>query len=332
MWVLKLAVAALITSVLNVPFSQATALSVQQTEVAHICSVSDDQRSADCRGQHLDHVPKESLPTTLEKLDLSHNRLQRIRNTDFSHLTRLAVLMLEYNNISVIEDEAFDFNPLLEDLNIFNNSLTVVPNKALAKLTRLCKLDMSNNFFTEVALGNAFSNFTSLQDLSVGGPFVQELRQSNLIALQNVSLNRFAFKSGSSLLTYEPGSLRFVKTKNMWFDIAVDNIPHELNTMLSDLANKSFYSLRFRNLFEFVYYIGQEDIFQGLRHIRAQQLIFHRGKFNENLLRMALMNIQQSNIKALGLLYIDFARSPTFVDSGAGSSVTDLALDLLVLS
>ncbi|KAL2084374.1 hypothetical protein ACEWY4_019892 [Coilia grayii] len=332
MWVFKLAVAALVMSILNVHIYQAVTISIQRIEASHFCSISDDQRRADCRGQHLDRVPKENLPVSLEELDLSHNSLQRIHNTDFSHLPRLTVLTLEYNNISVIEDEVFAFNPLLENLNIFNNSLMVVPNKALANLTRLRKLDMSNNFFSEVALGEVFSTFTSLQELSVGGPFVKELKKSNLVVLQSISLFKFAFKSGSSLLKYEPGSFGFVKTKNMWFDIAIDNIPHELHTMLSDLANKSFYALRFRNLFEFVYYTGDYDIFQGLRHIGAQQLIFHRGKFNENLLRMALINIQQSPIKALGLLYIDFARSPTFVDSGAGSSVTDLALDLLVLS
>ncbi|XP_012673360.1 toll-like receptor 18 isoform X2 [Clupea harengus] len=323
-----LTVAAIVTSVLNVH----AYISIQQTELKHLCSVSDDQRRADCRGQHLDRVPKENLPVPLEEVDLSYNSLQRIHSTDFSHLPHLRVLNLEYNNISAIDNDAFTFNSLLEDLNIFNNSLAVVPNKALTNLTRLRNLEMSNNFFGEVALGDVFSTFSGLQELSVGGPFVRELKKSNLLALKNISLFKFAFKSGSSLLKYEPGSLECLKTNNMWLDIAMDNIPNVLNAMLNDLASKSFYALRFRNLFEFLYYTGENDIFQGLRHIRAQQLIFHRGKFNENLLRMALINIQQSPIKALGLFFIDFARSPTFVDSGAGSSVTNLALDRLVLS
>ncbi|XP_041962403.1 toll-like receptor 18 [Alosa sapidissima] len=305
---------------------------VQKSKVAHFCSVSNDHRRADCRGQYLGHVPKESLPVSLEQVDLSHNILERIHNTDFSHLPHLKLLNLEYNNISVIEDDAFRFNSLLEDFNIFNNSLTVIPNKALRNLTRLQNLEMSNNFYNEVALGEVFSTFTSLRKLSVGGPFVKELKKSNLIALKNLSLFKFAFKSGPSLVKYEPGSLKFLKTKEMWFDVAMDNIPNELNVMLNDLANKSFDHLRFRNLFEFVYYTGDGDIFQGLQHIRAQQIVFFRGKFNEKLLRMALINIQQSPIKELGLYNIDFARSPTFVDSGAGSSVTNLTLNHLVLS
>lgn len=304
---------------------------VQKSEAANFCAVSADHRMADCHGQYLEHVPKESLPVSLEEVDLSHNSLTVIHNTDFSHLPHLKVLKLFYNNISIIEDDAFRSNRLLEYLNIFNNSLKVVPNKALRDLTRLKNLDMSNNFFDKVALGDVFSTFTGLRELSVGGPFVKELKRSDLIALRNISLLKFAFKSGSSLMKYEPGSLKYLQTENMWFDVAIDNIPNVLIDMLNDLANKSFYNLRFRNLFEFVYYTGDNDIFQGLRHIKAHTLVFHRGKFNENLLRMALINIQQSPIKELGLFYIDFARSPTFVDDGAGSSVTNLALDRLVL-
>ena len=60
--------------------------------------------------------------------------------------------------------------------------------------------------------------------------------------------------------------------------------------------------------------------------------MFYRGKFNEELLRMALLNLQKSPIKNLGLLFIDFARSQIFVNSEQASSVTNLALEKLFLS
>ncbi|KAJ8398423.1 hypothetical protein AAFF_G00426780 [Aldrovandia affinis] len=296
-----------------------------------VCSISSNQRFADCRGQLLAEVPVEALPSSLEEVDLSQNALQVIRNRDFSHLYRLRVLQLKYNNISLIEDDAFRFNPLLEDLDIFNNSLRAIPTKALKHLSKLRSLKMSNNFYTEATLAEDFSNFIHLKELSMGGPLIPHLKKGDFQALQKISLEMFAIKTASSLQNYEPGCLKVIQTKNMWFDVALDGKPDALPMMLGDLANKTFAVLRFRNLFEFMYYSGEVDIFQGLADIKTHHLILYRGKFNENLLRMVLVNIQVSPIKGLGLLYIDFARSPTFMDSGNGSSVTDLALDDLVL-
>ncbi|KAJ8354614.1 hypothetical protein SKAU_G00221810 [Synaphobranchus kaupii] len=307
---------------------QATLITVPEKS---ICNISRDQRLADCSGEHLAEVPVEDLPPSLEEIDLSHNALQFIHLGDFSNLHRLRVLKLQYNNISLIEHDAFRFNPLLEYLDVFNNSLSVIPAEALKPLSRLKTLKMSNNFYTEATLDKVFASFTHLKELSLGGPFILNLKKGDFQALQKISLEIFAIKTASSLQNYEPGCLKVIQTKNLWFDVALDQRPDILPVMLGDLANKTFAVLRFRNLFEFKYYSGEMNIFGGLADIKTHHLIFYRGKFNENLLRMALVNIQVSPIKGLGLLSIDFARSPTFVDSGIGSSVTNLALDDLVL-
>ncbi|KAI1886036.1 hypothetical protein AGOR_G00209900 [Albula goreensis] len=266
-----------------------TQASLGPTPKKSICTISSDQRFADCRGQHLTHVPVGDLPSSLEGVDLSHNALQSIHNRDFAHLSRLRVLQLQYNNISLIEDDAFHSNPLLEDLDVFNNSLRAIPTKALQPLTKLRSLKMSNNVYPKATLDEVFSNFTNLKELSMGGPLIPDLKKGDFQALQKISLEMFAIKTASSLQNYEPGCLNVIQTRNMWFDVALDQSPDALPMMLRDLANKTFAVLRFRNLFEFKYYSG------------------------------------------LGLLSIDFARSPTFVDSGIGSSVTNLALDDLVL-
>uniref|UniRef100_A0AAY5ELG9 TIR domain-containing protein n=1 Tax=Electrophorus electricus TaxID=8005 RepID=A0AAY5ELG9_ELEEL len=310
---------------------QATLLTVP-VRAEQSCLITTDQRAAQCRGLHLEHVPVGHLPPSLEQVDLSYNFIQVIRNRDFVGLPLLRALWLQFNNISVIEDEAFQGNPLLEDLNIFNNSLTAIPLKALSPLSKLKSLDMSNNLYTVTALGGVFLNFKDLKILSIGGPLVCILKNGDLDALQNLSLEKFAIKTGSSLDVYETGYLKDITTKNMWLDVAIDNRTHALPMILKDLANKTFQVLRFRNLFEFKYYSGKEDLFYGLQYINSQQLVFYRGKFNEELLRMALVNLQKSPIKVLQLLFIDFARSQTFVNSEQESSVTNLALDLMVLS
>ncbi|XP_008287182.1 toll-like receptor 18 [Stegastes partitus] len=295
------------------------------------CRIHNSGRSADCLGRQLENVPWTQFPSTLEEIDLSFNKLQAVGADDFLRLPQLRVLQLRYNNISHIDNDAFRNNALLEHLDIFNNSLQEIPAAALTPLTNLKTLYMSNNLYKHATLADSFSKFVKLQVLSMGGPLVMGLKKGDFQPLKNIGLQGFAIKCSSNLSYYEPGSLEVIQTQQMGFDMAVDQRSNALRHMLRDLANKTFAVIQFRNLFEFMYYMQPEDIFQGLKDITVHQLIFHRGKFNENLLRMALKNLQAAPVRRLRLQYIDFARSPTFVDSGAGSSITDLALDNLDL-
>lgn len=47
-----------------------------------------------------------------------------------------------------------------------------------------------------------------------------------------------------------------------------------------------------------------------MAELQITKLVFYRGKFNENLLRLALLNVQRSHVRDLALVAIDFARSP----------------------
>lgn len=296
------------------------------------CYIYNSGRSADCLGRQLDQIPWGQLPSTLEQVDFSYNKLQTVHAEDFHNLHRLQVLLLQFNNISHIDEDAFKHNPVLEHLNIFNNSLHEIPFRALKPLTNLKKLYMSNNLYKQATLDEGFSKFVKLQVLSMGGSLVMGLKKGDFQPLKNIKLLSFAIKCTSNLSYYELGSLKVIQTQQMGFDMAIDQRPDALPLMLSDIANKTFAAIQFRNLFEFTYFTGTKDIFYNLRYVTAYQLIFHRGKFNENLLRMALMNLQEANtVKRLTLQYIDFARSPTFVDSGARSSITNLQLDRLDL-
>lgn len=293
------------------------------------CRVFNWGRSADCLGRQLESVPWRHLPSSLEEIDLSYNKLQVIQAEDFARFPQLHRLNLKYNNLSHIDDEAFQNNPELEMLDIFNNSLLEIPAAALAPLLKLKKLYMSNNLYKNATLADTFSAFAGLQTLSLGGPLVEGLKKEDFQPLKNIRLQEFAIKCSSNLMYYEPGSLKVVQTQKLGFDMAIDRRPKSLTDMLGDIANKTFIAIQFRNLFEFMYYTGEQDIFEGLKRVRAIQLVFHRGKFNENLLRMALLNLEA--IKRLRFQYIDFARSPTFVDDGAASSITNLDLDQLDL-
>ncbi|KAG8432047.1 hypothetical protein GDO86_019514 [Hymenochirus boettgeri] len=278
---------------------------------------------ANCKGRNLAVVPKD-LPFTLEELDLSYNRLYQIKFDDFSTYTNLRALNLSYNNISTIDKSSFASNIFLKSLTLFNNSLTEIPSPALEPLLDLEFLDLSNNFYKFSSLGEVFSTLVNLKILSIGGPLISMVLKDDFVPIKNISLKKFSLKTMSSLGFYEVGSFSVLNTNVLWFDIALDTNPQVLPLILKDLAGKSFQSIRFRNLFEFTYYTDSMDVFSGLADVDIEELIFYRGKFNENLLRLTLQNIQKSHIQDLLLVSIDFARSLTANKSSERINELDL--------
>ncbi|XP_060613830.2 toll-like receptor 2 [Anolis sagrei] len=283
---------------------------------------------ASCRGRNLLRVPPD-LPETLEALDLSYNKIRRISAGDFAALTRLKSLDLRYNDLSYIDDTAFASNLLLEQLDLFNNSLLTIPSNALKDLKSLKVLSMSNNLYPRSALDGVFSGLANLEELSMGGPAISTVGGEDFRALADIPLKKFALKTASSLTEYQPGAFATLTTESLWCDIALDSNPNALPRMLRDLWGKPLRYLRFRNLFEFTYYTQLADIFSNLPHVGARELVFFRGKFNENLLRLVLLNVQKSTIRDLSFIAIDFARSPQWAKPDVG--ITNLTLRSLVL-
>ncbi|XP_005293686.2 toll-like receptor 2 isoform X1 [Chrysemys picta bellii] len=292
------------------------------------CLVTADNKVATCKGQNLNRVPQH-LPRTLLRLDLSYNRLKEIAAGDFSALTQLQSLDLGYNNISRISADAFASNVLLEELSLFNNSLRWIPSPALKPLRKLRRLEMSNNLYLRSTLDEVFSTLRNLQEFSMGGSLIQTVGKWDFLPLKNIALQKFALKTASSLLKYQNGAFSVLNTTALWCDIALDKNPKALPMILRDLRGKPLQYLRFRNLFEFTYYTEPADLFSGLAEVQASKLVFYRGKFNENLLRLALLNIQKSRIRDLSLMSIDFARSSQWNRSETG--ITNLTLGSLLL-
>ncbi|KAM6106555.1 toll-like receptor 2 [Pterocles gutturalis] len=293
------------------------------------CRIDAENRTGLCQGQNLGWVPPD-LPGSLRVLDLSYNKLREIAAGDFTAVPQLRHLDLGFNNISRIAPDAFLSNRLLEHLRLFNNSLHHIPAPALRPLVNLRWLDMSNNLYGSAALGGVFGQLRELRELWLGGPLLRDISREDFAVLKDTALQKFAIKTASNLRRYEAGAFSWLNTTELWCDMALDeSAAAVLPAMLRDLRGKPIDRLRFRNLFEFTYYAGDADPFAGLAELQVTKLVFYRGKFNENLLRLALLNVQLSRVRDLELVAIDFARSPRRNSSDVGLAAP--RLDRLLL-
>ncbi|KAK0141296.1 Amphoterin-induced protein 3 [Merluccius polli] len=135
---------------------------------------SDILSCAEMGGGHDKEIPK-GMPASTVMLDLSHNRIARLKQGSFGGLARLETLRLNHNQMAEIQPGAF-FNtsgPVLkhldlssnhlhvlevhyflelsglEELLLFNNRIACVENHALTGLGRLRKAYLSHNRLTD---------------------------------------------------------------------------------------------------------------------------------------------------------------------------------------
>lgn len=91
----------------------------------------------------------------LENLDLSNNLLVQINHYSLQSLYNLVKLNLEYNEISIIEQEALHF-PKLKSLNLAHNKISKLSSDYLFifhYLNEVEKVDLSNNYVSFIDSG-----------------------------------------------------------------------------------------------------------------------------------------------------------------------------------
>ena len=106
-------------------------------------------------------------PPVITELRLQDNFIDTIPNGAFKNLTGLTKLLLQFNNISVIGDNAFDgLDASLLELNLGSNELTTLPI-SIAQMDNLETLDVTHNKIDEhnfneyvmYSIGNTLTKF-----------------------------------------------------------------------------------------------------------------------------------------------------------------------------
>ena len=136
------------------PPAQSRSVRVQGCPSA--CSCSPDQNPAhpppgltvDCSGQSLDHIPQD-VPAEATTLLLSGNRLARVPDDVFGHLTQLRELNLSFNVIELLQGNAFRGLGKLVELDLHRNKLSLgsrsYPDDVFLPLVSLAVLKLQGN-------------------------------------------------------------------------------------------------------------------------------------------------------------------------------------------
>ncbi|KAH8290221.1 hypothetical protein KR054_001104 [Drosophila jambulina] len=96
-----------------------------------------------CYDLDLKEVPQ-NLKTSVEVLDLSYNRIRKLKSSSFQKYTDIKFLMLYENMILSVEPGTFEPLTSLQEVDLSNNGLTTIPLE-LFQLPRLRNLYIDSN-------------------------------------------------------------------------------------------------------------------------------------------------------------------------------------------
>ncbi|OWK49609.1 Leucine-rich repeat-containing protein 4B [Lonchura striata] len=94
---------------------------------------------------NLKEIPNLTALVRLEELELSGNRLGRVRPGSFQGLGSLRKLWLMHARVAAVERNAFDDLKALEELNLAHNDLASLPHDLFAPLHRLERVHLHHN-------------------------------------------------------------------------------------------------------------------------------------------------------------------------------------------
>ena len=127
----------------------------------------------------------------LDILDLRINKISTIEANGFDHLTSLTELYLEENELSMIDSKFFYFNSNLKVLNLKNNKINLIANNSFINLKKLISLDLSYNYLYEIKSAS-LNGLISLYQLGIEGNPIEKIDPysfKNLISMIELNFN-----------------------------------------------------------------------------------------------------------------------------------------------
>ncbi|XP_043926479.1 immunoglobulin superfamily member 10 [Protopterus annectens] len=139
-----------------------------------------------CTFRYLTTVP-EKIPPAVERINLGYNSLAKLKETDFSGLIRLEILMLHSNGIQEISDHSFSDLQSLQVLKMSYNQVKVLNKETFRGLSSIIRLQMDHNKI-EFINPETFYGLTSLKLVHLEGNLLGQLHADTFITLRYIQL------------------------------------------------------------------------------------------------------------------------------------------------
>jgi hypothetical protein len=161
------------------------------------CEIYDDSNdscslSVTCSYLKLTEIPTAPSSCSVQSLDLSDNKLTRIRELTFKDYRTLESLSLSYNEIDVVDSRAFLGLEMLRNVDLSHNKLRVIPPNIFSNNSFLERVLLSENHLVYVADSQPILASTSVRYLDLSSCSLTSINThtfSQLPSLQSLDLN-----------------------------------------------------------------------------------------------------------------------------------------------
>ncbi|CAG2204442.1 unnamed protein product [Mytilus edulis] len=153
------------------------------------CSTNSNGVNVNCKNRGLTAIPR-NFPNSSYYIDLEDNQITTIQQGAFEALTALQRLYMRGNNLTFIKNDTFEHNINLQYLDLHNNQITTIQPGAFQNLAALLTLYLSGNNLTFVKY-DTFEHNIKLEHLYLYNNQITTIQQrifQNLSALLEISM------------------------------------------------------------------------------------------------------------------------------------------------
>ncbi|KAM4677295.1 uncharacterized protein O3C94_009465 isoform 1-T3 [Discoglossus pictus] len=252
-----------------------------------------------CYNKGLNHVP-EKLPSNTFSLDISHNKIQRLKIGDFNNITQVWQMNASNNQISVIENAAFQKLGALHILNLSNNRIVSVTSGMFEGLQNITTLLLDTNVIATIE-PNTFSSLLKLEILNLSSNQLHTLKDMNS-AFQIKSLKEI-YIGNNALQTFSTGD--FVNISALLFAIdASRNSFSFISFVTSVLENITYLDISFTTQ-SFLWDIKNPCFLKGLKKLNMNGIHLKPTDISSVIQSLSCSSLEEVSIGYLNLTHSD---------------------------